>query len=723
MKSRDTGRIPVSLPPARAVLSIVFALLVVASSAAAANQYILSGSVDGTKPFYVDDNLDVYLNGTLYSTTNVPPGTPADRAPIPITANTGDELRFVVRDTYGDCTMLTRLYLTDPAGRRTLIEPGFDLGCGRPAGDQGVSYDQTRVIPALVAPPELVEVALPGSTLAGLTAGPDGLFYGVTYDGGDAANKGTIYSFDPWLMSVATRHTFAGATDGAAPYGELTFDPVSRFLFGTTHSGGPTNEGTIFLFHPPTNGFVTLKSTFQGYTAPRGALVIANGFLYGTLAYPSGAVFRMAKDGSGFTIIHAFADFGSLPQPLTLGPDGRLYGSTQYGGLNCNALNPSYGCGTLFSLKAVLPGDMNTDFQTLFQFQFGSGTPCPTPPGANCVYHANYPTENLTYAADGMLYGATYYSVFKADPANAAATIQFLTPSSDGISTSVSVGPDNRLYVAEYSGKVDTAGRIYSVKKDGTDFQLHRAFSFTAGTKAYGPYGRVHRDAAGTIFGTTEYVNVAPYRGTVFAKSTIVDITVNVTIAGSGAGTVASVAPGIDCAPTCSAAFNGVVSVTLEATPADANSVFTGWLGACTGRAACVIRAAGVRNVKAVFAPNDIYALRLDADENNAHDALTDGLLIIRYLFGIVGPALTAGALGPGAGLMTPDAVIQHLDDIQPLLDVDGNGQVDALTDGLLILRYLFALRGPGLITGAIGPDAIRTTAPQIEAYLASVLP
>jgi len=233
----------------------------------------------------------------------------------------------------------------------------------------------------------------------------------------------------------------------------------------------------------------------------------------------------------------------------------------------------------------------------------------------------------------------------------------------------------------------------------------------------------VYRDAAGTIFGTTEYTNEAPYRGTVFARSTTVDITVNVTIAGSGAGTVASVAPGIDCAPTCNATFNGVLSVTLEATPADANSVFTGWLGSCTGRAACVISAAGVRNVKAVFAPNDIYALRLDADENDAYDALTDGLLMIRYLFGITGDALTAGALGPGAGLMSPGAVIQHLDDIQPLLDIDGNGQLDALTDGMLILRYLFGLRGVGLISGAIGPGAIRTTAPQIEAYMVSVLP
>jgi hypothetical protein len=43
------------------------------------------------------------------------------------------------------------------------------------------------------------------------------------------------------------------------------------------------------------------------------------------------------------------------------------------------------------------------------------------------------------------------------------------------------------------------------------------------------------------------------------------------------------------------------------------------------------------------------------------------------------------------------------------LLDVDGNGQIDALTDGLLILRYLFGLEGDTLIAGVVAQDATRT--------------
>ena len=35
-------------------------------------------------------------------------------------------------------------------------------------------------------------------------------------------------------------------------------------------------------------------------------------------------------------------------------------------------------------------------------------------------------------------------------------------------------------------------------------------------------------------------------------------------------------------------------------------------------------------------------------------------------------------------------------------LDVDGNGEIDALTDGLLTLRYLFGLQGDTLINGVV---------------------
>ena len=55
--------------------------------------------------------------------------------------------------------------------------------------------------------------------------------------------------------------------------------------------------------------------------------------------------------------------------------------------------------------------------------------------------------------------------------------------------------------------------------------------------------------------------------------------------------------------------------------------------------------------------------------------------------------------------------------------DVDGNGSVDALTDGLLLIRYMFGLRGAALITNAVSPCATRGSSAAVEAHIASQIP
>ena len=54
------------------------------------------------------------------------------------------------------------------------------------------------------------------------------------------------------------------------------------------------------------------------------------------------------------------------------------------------------------------------------------------------------------------------------------------------------------------------------------------------------------------------------------------------------------------------------------------------------------------------------------------------------------------------------------------LLDVDGDGSTQALTDGLLVVRYGFGFRGATLIASAIGPGCTRCDIASIEAYLAA---
>ena len=53
--------------------------------------------------------------------------------------------------------------------------------------------------------------------------------------------------------------------------------------------------------------------------------------------------------------------------------------------------------------------------------------------------------------------------------------------------------------------------------------------------------------------------------------------------------------------------------------------------------------------------------------------------------------------------------------------DMDNNGTADALTDGLLLLRYAFGLRGSSLIKGVIAEDSSLSLA-EIEAEIETTL-
>jgi subtilisin-like proprotein convertase family protein len=113
----------------------------------------------------------------------------------------------------------------------------------------------------------------------------------------------------------------------------------------------------------------------------------------------------------------------------------------------------------------------------------------------------------------------------------------------------------------------------------------------------------------------------------------------------------------------------------------------------------------------------------LDIDGNGEYDALTDGLLLLRGMFGLTGAALVEGTIGDNALYSSSDQILAQIARLDNLIDVDGNGEIDALTDGLVTLRYLFGLRGDVLIEDVIGFGATRTSAAQIEAHLASLSP
>ncbi|MGB0445585.1 MAG: glycoside hydrolase family 3 N-terminal domain-containing protein [Porticoccaceae bacterium] len=109
--------------------------------------------------------------------------------------------------------------------------------------------------------------------------------------------------------------------------------------------------------------------------------------------------------------------------------------------------------------------------------------------------------------------------------------------------------------------------------------------------------------------------------------------------------------------------------------------------------------------------------LSWDVDKNAEMDALTDGLLILRYSFGVNNESLTNDVIASNSPLSNSE-VIASVAETMTIADIDGNGEVDALTDGLLVLRYLFDLRGESLINDVVASNATRSTVASIEAYL-----
>ena len=74
----------------------------------------------------------------------------------------------------------------------------------------------------------------------------------------------------------------------------------------------------------------------------------------------------------------------------------------------------------------------------------------------------------------------------------------------------------------------------------------------------------------------------------------------------------------------------------------------------------------------------------LDLDDDGRVEALSDGLLAIRYLFGFTGDSLVVGAIGVGAMRTEGAEVYAYAEANRADMDLDLDGEVNALTDGLI---------------------------------------
>jgi len=288
--------------------------------------------------------------------------------------------------------------------------------------------------------------------------------YGTTELGGQ--NSGTVFELSKKNWSETILYSFTGS-DGQQPEAGVVFDANGN-LYGTTLWGGiPGCEcGTIFELTMGTNGdwHETPLHIFQGGRdggKPFGEVIFdSRGRLYATTEFggdlDEGTVLQLTPDQSGHwrkKEIFAFpSGDGAVPQSnVALDKSGNIYGTTSLGG-NCDPYTHDqiYGCGTVFELSLASDGKWNR--KLLHQFARHSST------------DGQYPTGGLIFDQSGNLYGTTSNG-----GAYGAGTVFELSPQADGAWT------EQILY--NFHGSPDAAG----------------------------PTGSLIFDAAGNLYGTTNW--------------------------------------------------------------------------------------------------------------------------------------------------------------------------------------------------------------------------
>lgn len=332
---------------------------------------------------------------------------------------------------------------------------------------------------------------------ASLVPGPDGSFYGVAEAGG-TNGFGTI--FDITTNGVVTPiYTFADLEDGAYPLGQMALGPDGNF-YGTTQQGGTDGFGT--LFKVTTNGVLTPLYSFtngsDGAFPQAGLTLAADGSFYGVTesgggTNNSGTIFEITTNGV-FTALYSFTgglDGANPSQPLTIGPNGILYGTAYNGGVA--------GDGAVFEITT------NRVFADVATFANGYG---------------QNPNGGLVLGSNGGLIGTTEFGGSANDGAifeittNGALNVlaDFAGTNGMGPVAAVTVGPGGNLYGTASLGGEDIAGTVFELD---TNRVLTDLYDFTAGSFGAIPLASLTIGPDGNLYGTAS-TNGTWNAGTIF---------------------------------------------------------------------------------------------------------------------------------------------------------------------------------------------------------------
>jgi uncharacterized repeat protein (TIGR03803 family) len=320
-------------------------------------------------------------------------------------------------------------------------------------------------------------------------AGPifdtQGNLYGSADGGDESAGHGAVFELSPGTSSMWTETDLAifhNIATGWNPSAGVVADR-SGVLFGTTSQGGSSSTactegcGVVFQLAQVAKGqwAETVIHTFVGGidgNSPRAGIILdSEGNVYGTTAYGGssnyGMVFKLSSHGWKESILHTFTggvDGGVPSASLVMDASGNLYGTTYSGG-NTNTCPKTAGCGVVFELS-----NANDVWKETLLHTFTGGVD-----GAN-------PLSNLVPDANGNLYGTTH--------------------SGGDLSACSGAG----------------CGTVFELSHNSQGWKTTVIRSFGGGQDGANPAAGLIFDAAGNLYGTTEYGGIGDH-GTVFELS------------------------------------------------------------------------------------------------------------------------------------------------------------------------------------------------------------
>lgn len=268
----------------------------------------------------------------------------------------------------------------------------------------------------------------------------------------------------------------------------------------------PASQSVLAQSNPPVYGPTTVLHDFVGYFpgdiggVPSANLLATNGVLYGTAAAggpgQAGVVFKIDRDGSSYTILHAFQtngdpSDGAYPIASLVLSSNTLYGTTFLGG--------TYGYGTVFAVNTDGSG-----FTTLYSF---AGSPDDgANPDAGLVLGGNvlYGVANAGgEGGSGTVFslntdGTDYTNIYNFSP---AAPPSYSNP--DGANPEGTlILSGNVLYGTAVLGGLYDAGTVFQLNTDGSGFAT--LYTFTGQTDGAFPSAGVVMDGT-VLYGTTQF--------------------------------------------------------------------------------------------------------------------------------------------------------------------------------------------------------------------------